>query len=383
MPPSRRTRRLPFALLLTLLSCSSGSRAPVHPLAEQPPPSARPAPCTAANLDTCREHCNSGDDSACSLLLLEYERSAQGLAKDGARLASACEPACERGHGACCYWLGMRSLQEPQGAQRPQTLSLLDRACELGESQACVALVTQLFQNPQDAERYPLALSARLRACKLGVTEHCRDAALFSLDPYQLVPSQGASALALFSIGCQSGDAISCAYAAGLSDSEEFLTPDLPRAAASLDQGCQLGDGSACVRRMARRAIGRGVPADAEGALTELRRACDAKVEAACRSISLLTSTEAHPWDECSQDQDCILGSRGCDIWCGSCWHPAEGLNAQWAAAAGRDCAKRAKDAERWKGPRPNCGPCPPAPRAAFLLEPSGVACVSRHCVAY
>ncbi len=32
----RRTRRFPFALLLTLLSCTSGSRAPVHPLAEQP-----------------------------------------------------------------------------------------------------------------------------------------------------------------------------------------------------------------------------------------------------------------------------------------------------------------------------------------------------------
>ncbi len=379
------TWRLQFLCLLGFsLGCSPAPPPPARPEAAE---ARLPAQALAGAPATPQEPCGTGDHSACSRLLAEYEQS-QKTESEAKRLAAVLEPACAHGDGPSCLWLGMRALEAPQGAREPRTSSLYVRACELGEKDACVTLGSRVLRSPRDDAQAKLVLDAKRRACALGVTKECQDAALWLLEPYGFtrrteLPSRATDALALFSRACLAGVASSCLYAAGLSDSEGLPTHDLPRAATLLDQGCRLGDGCACTRRMARRAIGRGIPADPEAALTELDRACHANVESACHSAKLLDSTEPHPWDECNQDQDCILGSHSCDVWCSPCWGSPEGLNGKWAAAAARDCQRQKQKAQNRRGPRPKCAPCPPAPAAHFLLVPTGVACVARHCVAF
>lgn len=380
--------RICFLFLLGLtLECSPAKPPKVGPHPREAPLATQTPAGARANPETHPERCENGNAAACERLLAEYAHS-QKTEDEKTELAAILEPGCADGYGPACHWLGMRSLQAPGGAREPRTLSLLDRACELGVADACVTLGSRLLQYPRDDDRTKLVLGAKRRACTLGVMKECQEAALLSLAPHgsaqrSELPSLAADALALFSRACLAGVASSCLYATGLSDSEGLATHDLPRAAALLDQGCKLGDAIACQRRMARRFIGRGVPAEPEAALTELQRTCDAGLDVACRIAKQLESTEPHPWDECSQDQDCTLGSRGCHVWCSPCWGVPEGLNGKWAAAAARDCTRQRQKAQSFRGPRPKCAACPPAPAAHFLLLPTGVACVARHCVAF
>jgi hypothetical protein len=373
-------------LFTCVLGCRPAGSVAAEPRSSQSPRVDTPS-CTAHALGVCRERCASGDGPACTVLLLQYERSEKSP-NEKATLTPVFEQACHREKGAACRWLAMRLLEEPGGSSQPRTVELLDRACTLSDVEACVVLGGPNFQHPQVDSMRERVFDAKKRACRLGVRGECREAALFVLEPYEY---EGPKALALrasdaldsFVLACQAGDTEACSYAVGLSDSEGLPTYNVSRALELLDRACLQGNGESCKRAAARRWIGRGTPASPEAAMERLTNACAAGLSAACQSAEQMTAVRPSPSNECQSDEDCMLGSLNCDIWCSPCWRLAEGLGRKWAEKADRACTKSRVQAYRAAARRPTCARCPPPRPVSRLLQPAGVACIESRCVAF
>jgi TPR repeat protein len=154
--------------------------------------------------------------------------------------------------------------------------ALLYEGCQLADLLACEALAA-LARRPDRAEG---ALALLSLACDHGVPAACADAGQRLRD--QGDPRADTLAARRFQEGCDLGDWSACRQLAWMMEKGRGLSADLPGAADLYERACEQKEPAACFGLSKMLAEGRGVDADPRRARALRRQACALGWQPAC-----------------------------------------------------------------------------------------------------
>ena len=224
-------------------------------------------------------------------------RTIQGGPSGECRGAAACEQACSRGDSCACGVIGALYLHGSSvGRDAKRGLSLLDRACDAACPTACWAL-GNAFENGAgtraDAARangYFERLNALCKTgCDEGEPDRCFTLAGSYLGQHGVAGDHAraqelyARSSTLYEPLCDKGGAHACARLAVLQDHGLGIPESKPKAVASYEKACDLGDAESC-EEAAKRYSGRDkdIPAEARRAAELAHKACTAGRATGC-----------------------------------------------------------------------------------------------------
>jgi len=204
-------------------------------------------------------------------------------------------PACDAGDAEACFSLaraltyGGNTFGEPDAAARHE------RACELGHVEACGWAGMFFRDGPGFDDPEPArAMRAYDRGCDLGDPDQCHQAALLRIHgPDELRDEAAAAALlerTSASEGCRPQRELALLYRDG-----RGVGRDPARMIALLGEGCDRGDGAACVDLGFYLWIGFGAPEDHEAAEVAFLKGCELGERADCDLKRLLATPPAEP----------------------------------------------------------------------------------------
>ena len=315
------------AATLLLRSCDEGGFADCEDLASMQRAGVGIAPDPTKAVLTSQRACDGGEYEGCTSVATAY-REGQGVSVDQARsrdfakrALALLRKACDDGDDRGCE-IGARAL-EGEGGGTPDVaaaLKLHERACELGNMHACTT-VGEAYRYGNGTKKNPEKMTQLyLRACRGGVGHAC-DALgrAITLSSAPGMNPTNTRAAALYAHACDHGDAEGCAHLGAAFESGDGVAQSQARAAVWEAKGCELGSFDGC-RTLARQSSpppvdekktdaafrvpceqgknatacyqlghlylnGEGLPKKQVPALSLLRRACDARVAAACSEI--------------------------------------------------------------------------------------------------
>jgi TPR repeat protein len=211
--------------------------------------------------------------------------------------AAACEKACNGGEACACGTVGALYLHGSSvGRDEKKGLALLDRACDAECAMACWAL-GNAYQSGAGtrsdmarANRYFDRLNALCkRGCDDGDPDRCFTLAGSYLGEHGVVPDHAraeelyARSIALYEPLCDGGSAHACARLAVLQDHGLGTSESKPKATASYERACELGDAESC-EEAAKRYSGRDkdLPKDEKRSAQLAHKACSAGRAVGC-----------------------------------------------------------------------------------------------------
>jgi uncharacterized protein len=322
-----------------------------------------PHACSPANPAECAEECEKGSAASCANI---------GWGdRHGDLWRESNRQACKLGSPAGCVNLGValaeRGLVGPAAATVAEAFS---RACQLGDAAGCLDLARVADRSPPLGSTFD-ANAQRERACNLGLTRACSEAASARA---RGADADRARAPAWWRRACEDEDADACgrwgaAYALGTG-----VTPDPALAARAFTRACSLGLGAACERIASRTLLGEGVQKSDELGRELLGQACTRGDRGACRVERGLASGSK---PECTDDQDCVIAARPA---CSAPCPPCAADRAAWSRTALAVAESECREAERRSRdrPRPKCAPCEPLRAELPILR---AACAAGWCV--
>ncbi len=222
-----------------------------------------------------------------------YRRHAtQGRASSGdCQGAAACEKACSAGDRCACGILGGLYLRGSTVGRDPKRgLPLLERACDEECTTACWALgnaydgAAGVHADASRANRYYERLNSLCqKGCDEGDADRCFTLAGSYLSQHGVKGDHAraqelyARSLGLYEPLCNGGAAHACARLAVLADHGLGMEESKPKAMASYEKACALGDAESC-EEAAKRYSGhdKDLPKDEARSVELARKACAA-----------------------------------------------------------------------------------------------------------
>lgn len=171
--------------------------------------SGAPHRCDPKNLSECREQCNKGDAESCFNAATLLQTGARIGGPEEKEYAPIYQKACDSNGpnvADACSRLGYLYALSPNMQNWDRAVQYGKKGCDLMSSLGCMMLAREDKQSGW-AER---AKNFR-RACSLGDTQGCVEAALIDLEGKGGLPKKTAEGLASLDGACTAGETLACA----------------------------------------------------------------------------------------------------------------------------------------------------------------------------
>jgi TPR repeat protein len=349
-----------------------------------PQDSARAFDCSPDHLDECSAQCDGGSMPSCATLAYALHYGSGGVERDVHKAGVLYAKACTAGVQLACAGMGLMSLYGVGGVPRDvaKYLELTERACNAGEARGCSNLGFAYQDGKGVAIDKLKATALYERACAGGFPAGCSNYGIALRDGFRGTPDPR-QALAKFELACNANLPSGCsnvgfAYRAGVGappdaslavarfqracDADKSpeagagcrelgnqymdgkgVERNVERGMALYQQGCKLGDASACFGLMNLHRQGTHVPKSDLQANRVLDEACRAGVAEACAWLG--DAYGGGVGVAKSAPQAIELYRKACDLQSG--WGCEQLGQANWEGAAGPP--DRAASAAAWE----------------------------------
>jgi len=203
----------------------------------------------------CNERCKASEVESCVRLGRLYQYGNANVQADVARGRAAFARACDAGSAKACFFLGSSLTLPPKDEANAKSATDqghagMPKACDAGDAESCSLLADMYLTGttvPKDSakEEALRAQATKLygEACHRGDGTSCTSFGSDLLIAKQM--KEGAEAL---QIGCDLGDAMSCALLGGCYDEGAGVTADKAKAKGLFEKACKAGSEAACSR---------------------------------------------------------------------------------------------------------------------------------------
>jgi TPR repeat protein len=240
--------------------------------------------CRSAGARECDEHCQNGDNAACTALGLVHQLALEAP-PNTTYAARLFDKACGAGDGAACNDLGVmhaKGLGLPVDYEKAETLYAV--ACEKGNVVGCANLATSRTWGEDPPPNVAQAVLAVQDAC-VSAAQPRACAALGAMRARGSgVPRDERLAVTFFERGCNGGDVQACEQLGRAYLQGDGVKADDDRAFRLFRQACDDARSDACTDLASMYCMGRGVPRDPTRSSALFKQACDAGDAFACRA---------------------------------------------------------------------------------------------------
>ena len=220
------------------------------------------------------------------------DQLARDLFKDHPdRALVAAARSCDLGSGKMCSDLGVSLFAGEGGVAKdlPRAHALFERSCKLDFAEGCKNLGATWRDGIGCDKDLTKSLPAYLRACELGHAASCNEAGV-QYDHGDGTATDHERAVELFAKGCdgKDKDGVACANLGLCYETGSGTKKDVAQGYARYMQACDLGDLDGCNSAAVLIGKGKGIPKDLALKRQLYQKACDGKVEVACKNLTLL-----------------------------------------------------------------------------------------------